>query len=405
MDLVKNIKSDGDFKALVSYFETKTKEFNIFEVLKYSDYEIRHSNVIGWLLDHTGSHGLGSAFFNRFLNDISYKDEKEYELVQEFTKAEDWLIYRESIHKIDIVAKSQKKKFLVAIENKFGSNESFKQTENYRRLVEKDYADFQKFFIFLTPEGRAARDEYWKTIGYWSVVKIVEELLPMVERQSVNDFLSDYISMVRDRLAIWNNKQSSLAKKVAAKFPELVNTGKKPIFSEGPEDHEERALRYIDYVSRGSSKRIADVIEPMISSAGFLLLRRGHHDVKTWLNFHSKGLKDIIDKYGQDIKSSHVVYAVEINPESVSFGLSVYPGSEIFKKLLWNFFQPNKRSGYQRYMRLEVITSEQLASSTGALDIQELTNFVNKYKEMTMQFEKKFEAWVAGVFSPQHQQH
>lgn len=37
-------------------------KFNIFDVLKISRTEIRHSNVLAWLLDANENHGLGDMF-------------------------------------------------------------------------------------------------------------------------------------------------------------------------------------------------------------------------------------------------------------------------------------------------------------------------------------------------------
>lgn len=42
--------------------------FNMFEVLKVDRAEIRHSNVLGWLMTPNGSHGLGPVFLRRFLS-------------------------------------------------------------------------------------------------------------------------------------------------------------------------------------------------------------------------------------------------------------------------------------------------------------------------------------------------
>ena len=39
-----------------------TGKFNIFDVLKISRTEIRHSNMLGWLLDPNENHGLGDKF-------------------------------------------------------------------------------------------------------------------------------------------------------------------------------------------------------------------------------------------------------------------------------------------------------------------------------------------------------
>jgi len=48
--------------------DARLKRFNIFDVLKVSHAELRHSNMLAWLLDPAGSHGLGDAFVRRFLS-------------------------------------------------------------------------------------------------------------------------------------------------------------------------------------------------------------------------------------------------------------------------------------------------------------------------------------------------
>ncbi len=49
--------------------------FNIFGVLRIEKAEIRHSNVMAWLLDPQGSHGLGQAFLRRFLSTLLLDNE------------------------------------------------------------------------------------------------------------------------------------------------------------------------------------------------------------------------------------------------------------------------------------------------------------------------------------------
>ena len=48
-----------------------TNEFNIFDVLGVSRAEIRHSNMLGWLLDPNENHGLGDSFLYGIISKIS----------------------------------------------------------------------------------------------------------------------------------------------------------------------------------------------------------------------------------------------------------------------------------------------------------------------------------------------
>ena len=45
-----------DIDCLEELTPWQENEFNVFDVLKISRNEIHHSNVLGWLLDASGSH-------------------------------------------------------------------------------------------------------------------------------------------------------------------------------------------------------------------------------------------------------------------------------------------------------------------------------------------------------------
>jgi hypothetical protein len=49
--------------------------FNIFNVLRIENKEIRHSNALAWLIDPQESHGLGQIFLRRFLSTILLDNE------------------------------------------------------------------------------------------------------------------------------------------------------------------------------------------------------------------------------------------------------------------------------------------------------------------------------------------
>jgi len=46
--------------------ESVLGQFNTFRVLGIEDAEIRHSNMLAWLLTPSESHGLGDRFLRRF---------------------------------------------------------------------------------------------------------------------------------------------------------------------------------------------------------------------------------------------------------------------------------------------------------------------------------------------------
>jgi hypothetical protein len=64
--------TDADFIKL----RQLTSKFNIFEVMRATHTEIRHSHILAWLLYPYGNHGCGDAFLRQLLLTVSQKQGK-----------------------------------------------------------------------------------------------------------------------------------------------------------------------------------------------------------------------------------------------------------------------------------------------------------------------------------------
>lgn len=176
-----------------------TSSFNLFDILKISRVEIRHSNMLSWLLNPNENHGLGDSILRGFLQYI----------VSNFTDTSDifsvllmdchgFIIQREW-HHIDILAVNVEEKFVLCIENKIDSGEHDNQLNRYRTIVEDTYPDYTKMYIYLSPEGGESTDsDNWCSMGYQEVLAIIEtaqkkvKLLPEVEL-----LVQNYIDTIR----------------------------------------------------------------------------------------------------------------------------------------------------------------------------------------------------------------
>ena len=47
---------------------------------------------------------------------------------------------------------------MIAIENKVGSHEHSNQLNRYRNILEKEYPDYNRMLVFLTPDGEKPSD-------------------------------------------------------------------------------------------------------------------------------------------------------------------------------------------------------------------------------------------------------
>ena len=106
--------------------------FNVFDVLKIARTEIRHSNVLAWLLDPNESHGLHDFFMRALFTSLVKKGVVENEPAIRLLTMDrsDFSIFREWKN-IDILAVSETQKTVVCIENKIDSLDSNNQLDKY----------------------------------------------------------------------------------------------------------------------------------------------------------------------------------------------------------------------------------------------------------------------------------
>ena len=158
---------DLDFDKL----ELGLKNPNIFEILRISKKEIRHSNFLSWLLDPNESHKLGDVFLKRFLREVASSERFNLDQADiegmDFSNAE---IRREWRH-IDILIVLSET--VVCVENKVLSKEHSDQLKRYKEVVEKEFPKHNKVFVFLTPEGEEAENE---SDSYEPTLGIVDEI-------------------------------------------------------------------------------------------------------------------------------------------------------------------------------------------------------------------------------------
>lgn len=173
---------------------------NIFDILKISKKEIKHSNMLGWLFNATESHGMGDKFISLFMqtlvstNQIPNTRILDYLLLDFYS----FSVYREQKN-IDILLVSHKEKITIAIENKVFSHEHDNQLNRYRKQLEETYPDYQRIYIYLTPEGESPSDDVnWYIFTYSDIADILEQICNNSNLNSEAElFIQNYITIIR----------------------------------------------------------------------------------------------------------------------------------------------------------------------------------------------------------------
>lgn len=177
-----------------------TSKFNLFDVLKISRTEIRHSNVLGWLLNPNENHQLGDSFIKGLLQRLVENDSTgKYAVFKillmdyfSFTVLREW-------KNIDILLMSSEEKTLIAFENKVGSQEHSNQLNRYRAILENEYPEYSRIYIYLTPDGTEPSDsENWDVLTYNDILEILETVSLRVQLQpDVKFMINNYIDVIR----------------------------------------------------------------------------------------------------------------------------------------------------------------------------------------------------------------
>lgn len=177
-----------------------TEKFNIFDVLKISRTEIRHSNMLAWLFDANENHGIDDRFIKKIAQQIAKNDTQgKYDVFQllllDFYS---FSVYREW-NNIDLLIVSDEEKTAFVIENKVGSNEHNNQLNRYRRICEKAYPEYNKIYLFLTPQGLPPSDaDNWTVLTYNDILEALSEIMENTALlPDVSLMINNYIDVVR----------------------------------------------------------------------------------------------------------------------------------------------------------------------------------------------------------------
>lgn len=228
-----------------------TSKRNLFDILKISRTEIRHSNMLAWLLNPSENHGLGDSvlcgFIQYYVTNYRAVDNVFSTLLLDcysFTIMREW-------HNIDIIAVSSKEKAVLCIENKIGSGEHDNQLDKYRKTIDEQYPDYTKMYIFLSPDEDEPSDTYnWCPMGYQNVLNILDnsrnktQLLPDVAL-----LIDNYTEVIR-RDIVKDTELAKICAEIYAKHQKALDL----IFENKPDKASKLAEMFRDWASTKAEK-------------------------------------------------------------------------------------------------------------------------------------------------------
>lgn len=296
---------------ILNKVESKISNFNVFETLRIIHTEIRHSNVLSWLLTPTENHGFGDYIIKKVVETVVYNNfsdvsESSYNPLKiSLMDYHDFIIRREW-RNIDILAVSEKNKFLIAFENKVWSNESNHQLKKYHTIINEEYRDYEKLFIYLTPFGdESSAPTIWLNMNYASIISIIENGL-VIKKEWMSErtklFVEQYLEVVR-RYIVGDNELEKVCREIYFKHKKALDL----IFEYKPDIYSD----------------ISNHLQNIISETPGLILDISN---KTYIRFTTDRLDELIPKIGEGWVSTNRLLLFEFQNKSEKLALKLLIG-------------------------------------------------------------------------------
>ena len=305
--------------------ESIEDKFNIFSSLGIINQEVRHSNFLAWLLNPNETHNLADYFTTRFLKLAVYNDSNEnpdLNLIDIDTLNLSKInVYREW-NNIDVLLVDDDQKLVCVIENKIESKEHSNQLTTYRKVIESNYPDYKKIYIYLTVYGIEPENEkVYIPISYKEILQLVESLLERKESQmndEVSLFIRHYNEMVK-RYIMEESEVQELCEQLYKKHKKALDL----IFKHKPDIYSD----------------IKDILEDIIDANDTLVK---DHCSKSYIRFIPKTL-DFFPKQGEGWTKSKRILLFEIKnyDKAVDLVLLIGPGESLIRQSIYDLAKTN----------------------------------------------------------------
>ena len=159
--------------------------FNLFQVLKFEHGEIRHSNVLAWILDPAENHGLGDLFLKKWLMRLMHESSDEAKVPLSAVDIDGWQLQDVEVRRewknIDLLVSltlAGGEKWVICIENKILSMQHANQLQRYRAAVEKEFQTATGWvYLFLTKNEEVPEDDAYLPASYTQVHRALKDCL------------------------------------------------------------------------------------------------------------------------------------------------------------------------------------------------------------------------------------
>ncbi|WP_193215124.1 PD-(D/E)XK nuclease family protein [Luteolibacter marinus] len=246
--------------------------FNLFQVLKFEYGEIRHSNVLGWILDPSESHGLDELFLKKWLMRVLHEAEEPQTSVSA-VRIDSWQLLDVEVRRewrhIDLLLVLRfagEDPWVVAIENKVNSSQHSDQLSRYRQTVENEFPDAgELLYLFLTKNSESADDAAYIPASYAQIHRVLKECVAARSHligTEPTTLLENYLRLLEEKF-MDENEIARIARKIYKEHKRALDV----IYSHRP-DHIQLLTKSVEECLIEKSGKLGIQMAPV--SKGFV---------------------------------------------------------------------------------------------------------------------------------------
>ncbi|WP_269520446.1 PDDEXK-like family protein [Alteromonas sp. BMJM2] len=260
--------NNEDVQKIESYLRT----FNPLRVMKVERMEIRHSAILGWLLNPHENHSIGDWFLKAFLSEALKEKSTTVSSLDVYSSDLSCASVYIEHDNIDILIDVPSEKWVFIIENKVGAKQSTDQLRKYRLKMESRYKSMGYTIcgIFLTLNDEVPDDPTYASFRYISCLKLLSLLLQQFKDSlsiKIGDFIGYYLDIIERECGVSAEKEKmiKLAKQLYREHKDVIDFvyehGKSTEFKYAAEDTFAKGA----YLTEDTSYRLLSISSSMVS--------------------------------------------------------------------------------------------------------------------------------------------
>ena len=301
--------------------ESLSNKFNVFNALKISNREIRHSIFLAWLLDPLESHNLGDRIISELIQTINYisksQGSKSISIFEADSCSFEDIEVRREWKNIDLLLIDNNRSRFWLIENKIYSGEHSNQLKRYKEIANREFSNYEGFYFYLTIDGYYSSDDDYVPISYSLISEVIEKVILNSNGYIDNDvklFVRHYNDMLKTQI-MEESEIQKICKDIYKKHKHALDL----IYQYKPDELMNIKEILVDYINRNIDLILEDTN-------------------KAYIRFIPKAM-DIIPKAGEAWLKSNRILVFELRNYSsgLKLNLLIGPGDDVVRDKLYDF--------------------------------------------------------------------